>query len=66
MDCGYPHAVIVDNFEDLNNELIKAKESKELYFIEVTAAIGSRPNLGRPTISAMKNKENFMAYLKTL
>lgn len=66
MDCGYPHAVIVDNFEDLNNELIKAKESKELYFIEVTAAIGSRPNLGRPTISAMNNKENFMAYLKTL
>ena len=29
-------------------------------------AIGSRQNLGRPTTTAIENKEKFMEYLKTL
>ena len=32
--CGYPNAVCVDNFENLNKELKKAKHRKDLSFID--------------------------------
>ena len=32
-------------------------------FIEVKASLGARDNLGRPTTSAIENKENFMSWL---
>ena len=41
----------------------EAKESGELYFIEVKAAIGARTNLGRPTTTAIENKKNFIKFL---
>lgn len=63
--CGYPHAVSVDNFEALDGALQAAKNRHELSFIEVKSAIGARENLGRPTIPARQNKENFMAYLES-
>ena len=63
--CGYPHAVCVDTFGDLERELKKARKRKKLSLIEVKCAIGSRQNLGRPT-TAIENKEKFMEYLKTL
>lgn len=63
--CGYPHAVCVDTFDDLERELKKARKRKKLSLIEVKCAIGSRQNLGRPT-TAIENKEKFMEYLKTL
>ena len=62
--CGYPNAVSVDNFDDLDSELEKAKESSELCFIEVMCSIGAREDLGRPTTTAIENKENFMKFLK--
>ena len=58
--CGYPHAVCVDTFDDLERELKKARKRKKL------SLIGSRQNLGRPTTTAIENKEKFMEYLKTL
>ena len=64
--CGYPNAVSVDTFEALDKELEIAKGRKELSFIEVKCSIGARDNLGRPTTTALENKENFMEYLKTL
>ena len=64
--CGYPRAISVDNFEDLDRELISAKNCNELCLIEVKCSIGAREDLGRPTTSAKENKENFMTYLKTL
>ena len=64
--CGYPYAVPVDNFDDLDKELLAAKERKSLSFIEVKCSIGARDDLGRPTTTALENKENFMEYLKTL
>ena len=64
--CGYPYAVKVDTFEDLDKELKDAKERGELSFIEVSCSIGARDDLGRPTTTALENKENFMEYLKTL
>ena len=64
--CGYPNAVCVDSFEDLDKELEAAKEKNELSLIEVKCSIGAREDLGRPTTTALDNKQNFMKYLKAL
>lgn len=64
--CGYPYAVRVDNFDDLDRELASAKTRDALSLIEVTCSIGARDDLGRPTTTALENKQNFMEYLKTL
>lgn len=64
--CGYPYAVKVENFEDLDRELKAAKGVNELSLIEVACSIGAREDLGRPTTTALENKQNFMDYLKTL
>ena len=61
--CGYPRAISVDNFEDLDKELNSAKNCNELCLIEVKCSIGAREDLGRPTTSAKENKENFMQFL---
>ena len=61
--CGYPRAISVDNFEDLDRELNSAKNCNELCLIEVKCSIGAREDLGRPTTSAKENKENFMQFL---
>ena len=64
--CGYPYAVCVDSFEALDRELEAAKERGALSLIEVKCSIGAREDLGRPTTTALENKQNFMAYLRTL
>ena len=64
--CGYPNAVCVDSFEALDREFMNAKNRDELSFIEVKCSIGARDDLGRPTTTALENKQNFMEYLKTL
>ena len=64
--CGYPNVVSVDSFRDLDEELINAKKRNELTFIEVKCSIGARDDLGRPTTTAIENKEAFMKYLATL
>lgn len=61
--CGYPYAVCVDSFEALDRELEAAKTRSELSLIEVKCSIGAREDLGRPTTTALENKQNFMAYL---
>jgi phosphonopyruvate decarboxylase len=61
--CGYPNAVSVDSFDDLDKELENAKSRNELSLIEVKCSIGAREDLGRPTTTALDNKMNFMAYL---
>ena len=62
--CGYPKAVSADNFEALDKALENAKNAKELTLIEVKCSIGARENLGRPTTTAIENKENFMKFLE--
>ncbi len=61
--CGYPHAVRVENYDELDRELELAKERGELSFIEVPGAIGARDDLGRPTTTPLENKKHFMEYL---
>lgn len=62
--CGYTHAVSVDNFEALDAALKDAKNSEELMFLEVKCSLGARSDLGRPTTTALANKEQFMKFLK--
>ncbi len=64
--CGYPYAVCVDNFADLDMALEEAKARNELSFIEVQCSIGARENLGRPTTTALEDKENFVEYLRQI
>lgn len=61
--CGYPNAVCVDSFEELDSVLHKAKESNELTLIEVKCSIGARDDLGRPTTTAIENKKHFVNYI---
>ncbi len=63
--CGYPYAVCVDDFSSLDAELMVAKSRNELSFIEVKCSIGAREDLGRPTTTALENKQNFMEFLST-
>ena len=60
---GYPKAVRVDTFDALDKALKDAAEAKELSLIEVLCSIGARDDLGRPTTTALENKENFMKFL---
>ena len=64
--CGYRKAASVSDMDALDRILKDAKASEGPVFIEVKCALGSRADLGRPTTTAMENKENFMSYLKDL
>lgn len=64
--CGYPRAIMVDSFADLDRELERAKTEDGLTLIEVKCSIGAREDLGRPTTTALENKIGFMDYLKEL
>ena len=61
--CGYKNVVCVENFEDLDRELMIAKKRNELCFIEIKCSIGARSDLGRPTTTPQENKKGFMNYL---
>ena len=61
--CGYPNAVSVGSFNDLDRELVAAKGRDKLSFIEVKCSIGARDELGRPTTTAIENKKRFMEWL---
>ncbi len=64
--CNYKRVYHVDNFEELDKVLKEAKNNQELTFIEVMSSIGARDDLGRPTTTAIENKENFMEYLSQI
>jgi phosphonopyruvate decarboxylase len=64
--CGYPYASSAATWEQLDAALAEAKARNALTFLEVKCAIGARSDLGRPTTSALENKQAFMDYLKTL
>lgn len=62
--CGYPNAVCVSSFDELDYELELLKDRNELCLIEVKCSIGARDNLGRPTTTAIQNKLDFMRFLE--
>ncbi len=62
--CGYKNAVSVSDLDSLDKELNTAKSCNELSLIEVKCQVGARDDLGRPTTTALENKQNFMKHLK--
>lgn len=62
--CGYGRAVGVSTVAALERELVAARGSKELCFIEVKCAIGARRDLGRPTTTPGENRKIFMESLR--
>jgi len=62
--CGYPYAVSVKDLENLDEQLNVVISRRELCLIEIKCALGARSDLGRPTTTALENRDNFMAYLK--
>jgi len=61
--CGYPEIFKATSFEELESCLQKAKAAKNLVFLEIECAIGSRKDLGRPTTTPAENKLKFMEAL---
>ena len=64
--CGYEKVAKVTTFEELDKQLIIAKRENKLSFIEVFSSQGARADLGRPTTTAMENKNAFTKYLNQL
>lgn len=61
--CGYKRTYRVTDFSTLDKVLEKCKATNELTFVEVKTALGARDNLGRPTTTAVENKQQFMSFL---
>lgn len=64
--CGYKTVVSSSSAQELItilDGLNNLKDENKPIFIEIRCAQGSRKELGRPTISARENKENFMKML---
>ncbi len=64
--CGYKTVLSANSKQELVGILEDIKlKNKEIMpvFIEIKCAQGSRKELGRPTVSAKENKENFMKML---
>ncbi len=62
--CGYGWVYRAANQEELEKALAEIRLSKEMVFLEINVAIGSRDNLGRPKETAQENKAAFMEYVK--
>lgn len=60
----YKSAVVVTNADELDNFLKSITENNGPVLIEVRVRVGSRDNLGRPTIKPEDNKKNFMKNLE--
>lgn len=61
--CGYGDIFKAAGERELDLALRSIGRSKGPVFIEVLCALGSRADLGRPTTTAMENKENFMRFI---
>lgn len=64
--CGYTNAISVNNFKDLDKALEYAKYNDFLTMIEVKCTIYARVDLGRPDVTTLENKINFMEHLKKI
>lgn len=62
LSCGYDSAVRVADEDDLKDALANIRD-EELSMVVVDCTLGSRSDLGRPTISPWDAKNSFMRYL---
>lgn len=61
--CNYKYVASVDSYTELDNALEYIKAHHQLSFLEIKTSIASRQDLGRPTISPLENKNNFMKFI---
>jgi phosphonopyruvate decarboxylase len=61
---NYKSAVKVQTEKELNNALKNISKDNCPCFIEVLVRVGSRDNLGRPTIKPVDNKKDFMKQIQ--
>lgn len=62
--CGYCKTYSVDNQQDLNCVLQKITNESGPIFLEIKISVGSRSDLGRPTISSQENLANFLEFFR--
>lgn len=63
--CGYPLSLSADTPQALAEALEKAKAARTLAFVEARCGVSSRADLGRPTSTALQNRDAFMRFLQT-
>ncbi|HON19488.1 MAG TPA: phosphonopyruvate decarboxylase [Salinivirgaceae bacterium] len=62
--CGYTSSFSVETSQELQDVLNNISINDYPVFIEVKVKVGSRENLGRPTIKPIDNKHHFMQFLR--
>ncbi|MCK5846469.1 MAG: phosphonopyruvate decarboxylase, partial [Bacteroidales bacterium] len=62
--CGYAYANVVSDIGSLKSAFIDARNSNGPSLIEVRVKVGSRADLGRPSIPPLSNKRKFMTFIK--
>lgn len=62
--CGYPRAMRVSTYAELDAALESAIAGNGLCLIEICVSLASRANLGRPTTTPEENKEAFVRYVR--
>jgi phosphonopyruvate decarboxylase len=61
---GYSWTKQVNNLAEIPDALKQALASGSSVFLEILCQTGSRSDLGRPNISPIENKANFMGFLQ--
>ena len=64
--CGYRKVYHVTAEDELQEALAKVRADREMAFLEINVAIGSRDDLGRPKETAEENKTAFMKYIEMI
>lgn len=62
--CGYKNVYRANSLEDIKNSLKLLKDSAGPSFLEIRINSLSREDLGRPNISPIDNKKNFIKFIK--
>lgn len=57
---GYPVALYAHDLEELKAYIEQWKQNPELTFIHIRTALGSKPELGRPSLTPAEVKDRFM------
>lgn len=61
---NYKKVFVADDRKSLVDNIIKLKNSEGPALLEIKINKGARKNLGRPTLTPIENKNNFMNFLK--
>ena len=64
LQAGYRKSFFVRTEDELHTALLEAEKGEKPCLIEAACAIGSRPDLGRPTTTPVQNRDALMDYLQ--